>query len=459
MTTATKPVILVALVTFALLATVTPPFTSRNAGATTTTWAKTYGGAGSDIAYSVTPTSDGGYVVAGRTSSFGAGSSDAWVFKLDATGAIIWQKTYGGPAYDRAWSVQATPGGGFVVAGSTDSFGAGGTDAWVLRIDDAGAFLWQTTYGGAGTDEAYAIQAMADGGFVVGAVTGSFGAGGQDYWVLKLDSNGAVQWERTLGTAAGDTISSVSEGPGGTIIASGLVADPAATGNNPGKAWVVKLAATGSVLWERMIDTNNRQWLGWKAGHPAVATPDGGALVTGGYGCGGGFASCMKVLVLKLAPNGNIQWSKTYESLHGIAAATTSDGGYVVTGRYLRSGTWSLMVLKLDANGNAQWKRTYGGSSGGWDVRQTADGGYAVAAEISPGSGPSEAWILRLAPDGTISSSCASGIGASVSPGAKKVGLSSASRAYQIGASSAFTANSSAGPIDTAATVVTQCSA
>src|SRR3989304_2454080 len=110
MTTATKPVIMVALVTFALLATVTPPFTSRNAGATTTTWAKTYGGAGSDIAYSGTPTSDGGYVVAGRTSSFGAGSSDAWVFKLDATGAIIWQKTYGGPASGRAWSGLAAPG-------------------------------------------------------------------------------------------------------------------------------------------------------------------------------------------------------------------------------------------------------------------------------------------------------------------------------------------------------------
>src|SRR3972149_5057036 len=95
-----------------------------------TTWAKTYGGAGSDIAYSVTPTSDGGYVVAGRTSSFGAGSSDAWVFKLDATGAIIWQKTYGGPAYDRAWSVQATPGGGFVVAGGDRLLRGGGGGGW-----------------------------------------------------------------------------------------------------------------------------------------------------------------------------------------------------------------------------------------------------------------------------------------------------------------------------------------
>jgi len=155
-------------------------------------WAKTYGGTGDDYAYSIQQTSDGGYIVAGYTGSSGAGLADFWVLKLKSDGTVDWQKTYGGGGYDSASSIQQTSDGGYIVAGVTTSFGAGGYDFWVLKLDGSGNVQWQKTYGGTGNDYANSIQQTTDGGYIVAGVTTSFGAGG-DFWVLKLDSSGNVQ--------------------------------------------------------------------------------------------------------------------------------------------------------------------------------------------------------------------------------------------------------------------------
>lgn len=111
-------------------------------------WARSYGGVGRDGASSVQQTTDGGYIVAGSTDSFSAGSNDAWVFKLDASGIIVWQKTYGGAGNDNASWIQQTSDGGYIVAGYTSSYGAGGIDAWVLKLDSTGNVVWQRTYAG-----------------------------------------------------------------------------------------------------------------------------------------------------------------------------------------------------------------------------------------------------------------------------------------------------------------------
>jgi hypothetical protein len=155
-------------------------------------WAKTYGGTNSDEAYSVHQTSDGGYIVAGATYSFGAGNYDIFLMKTDANGNVIWAKTYGGTSTDYAYSVQQTSDGGYIVAGYTASFGAGSGDIFLIKTDANGNVQWAKTYGGIGWDLAYSVQQTSDGGYIVAGLTISFGAGNYDIFLIKTDANGNI---------------------------------------------------------------------------------------------------------------------------------------------------------------------------------------------------------------------------------------------------------------------------
>ena len=187
-------------------------------------WAKTYGGEEGDQANSIQQTSDGGYIMAGRTWSFGAGIHDYWVLKLDANGDVTWQKTYGGEDWDQANSIQQTSDGGYIVAGCTRSFGAGHYDYWVLKLDANGGVTWQKTYGGENEDRAYSIQQTSDGGYIVAGYKLS-GAFSTDYWVLKLDANGSIP-ECPLGVASDAQIEDTGvAGENTDILGEGTVAD------------------------------------------------------------------------------------------------------------------------------------------------------------------------------------------------------------------------------------------
>jgi hypothetical protein len=156
-------------------------------------WAKTYETYGSwDIAISVQQTSDGGYIVAGFTESFGAGGGDIFLIKTDANGNIIWAKTYGGIYTDSATSVQQTSDGGYIVAGATWSFGAGNGDFFLIKTDANGNIIWAKTYGGTSYDLATSVQQTSDGGYIVAGFTESFGAGGGDIFLIKTDANGNI---------------------------------------------------------------------------------------------------------------------------------------------------------------------------------------------------------------------------------------------------------------------------
>jgi hypothetical protein len=159
-------------------------------------WQKTYGGTGGDEAYAIALTSDGGYVMAGMTRSFGDVAGDAWVLKLDRFGNVQWQKRYGRRDYsDYAYAIAPTPDGGYVVAGKTyssEGVGGGRDDVWVLKLDSSGNVQWQRTYGGERDDEAHAVVPAFDGGYVVVGITESFGAGWEDAWILKLNADGTL---------------------------------------------------------------------------------------------------------------------------------------------------------------------------------------------------------------------------------------------------------------------------
>ncbi len=157
-----------------------------------TSWARTYGGAAHDEALSMQVTSDGGYIVVGWTLSYGAGAGDVWLIKTDAAGNKVWDKTFGGTSREKGYSVQQTQDGGYIVVGTTESFGAGDRDVWLVKTDASGDSTWTRTFGGAGLDDGYSVQQTLDGGYIITGFTMSYGAGGLDVWLIKTDANGEV---------------------------------------------------------------------------------------------------------------------------------------------------------------------------------------------------------------------------------------------------------------------------
>jgi hypothetical protein len=181
-------------------------------------WAKTYGETGGDYASSVQQTSDDGYIVAGSM-------SDVFLIKTDANGNIIWAKTYGGTSWDYAYSVQQTSDGGYIVAGVTYSFGAGSWDIFLIKTDANGNVVWAKTYGGTSWDYAYSVQQTSDGGYIVAGWTDSFGAGYADIFLIKTNANGNISWAKTYGGTGGDYASSVQQTSDGGYIVAGSMND------------------------------------------------------------------------------------------------------------------------------------------------------------------------------------------------------------------------------------------
>ena len=202
-------------------------------------WNKTYGGTSPDYAYSVQQTSDGGYIFAGDTSSFGFGRDDAWLVKTDSSGNEQWNKTFGGAGLDYARSVQQTSDGGYILAGDTSSFGSGSTDAWLIKTNSSGHEQWNHTFGGVGDDSAYSVLETLDGGYALAGDTGSFESGRNDAWLVKTNSSGHEQWNHTFGGTNYDYAYSVQQTSDGGYILAGVTLS---FGYN-NDAWLVKVSS------------------------------------------------------------------------------------------------------------------------------------------------------------------------------------------------------------------------
>ena len=368
-------------------------------------WIKTFGGSSYESLYApIQKTSDGGYIVAGSTLSFGAGSSDVLVLKLSSTGEIEWQKAYGGASNDLAYSIKQTEDGGYIVAGETYSFGAGDYDCWILKLSSTGTIEWQRTYGGSAEDYAFSVEQTSDGGYITSGLTASFGSGKSDVWVLKLSSVGDVEWERAYGGSNSDYGWSIQQTSDGGYIVSG---DTYSFGDGSDNGWILKLSSSGSIEWQRIYGGSDDDWL-----LNVQETSDGGYIACGGsssFGAGNNDA-----WILKLSSSGSIEWQHTYggsDDDHVWLTRETEEGGYVAAGYTYSFGAGEddAWILKLSSTGDIEWERAAGGGSYDYarSVDQTSDGGYIVGGTSSSfGAGYSDFFILKLNSEGDIDSSC-----------------------------------------------------
>lgn len=209
-------------------------------------WNKTYGGTEYDGAYYLIQTSDGGYALGGYTGSFGAGYRDMWLVKTDGGGNVLWNKTYGGTDYDEAYSLAQTSDGGYALAGFTYSLGAGLSDMWLVKTDGAGNMQWGRTYGGTGYEEARSVIQTIDGGYALGGFTGSFGAGSYDMWLVKTDGFGNMLWSRAFGGTGSDGIRSVVQTSNGGYALAGYTYS---FGVGDSDMWLIRTDQRGDIAW------------------------------------------------------------------------------------------------------------------------------------------------------------------------------------------------------------------
>jgi hypothetical protein len=309
-----------------------------------TMWTRTFGGSRLDWGYSVQQTSDGGYIITGYTNSYGLEWGDVWLIKTDSEGYMLWNHTFGSsPSEDRGYSVQQTTDGGYIIVGYTSSYGAGGGDIWLIKTNSNGDTLWTRTFGGSSSDYGYCVQQTNDGGYIIVGLTHSYGAGQSDVWLIKTDSSGDSLWTRTFGGSSYDYGYSVQQTSDGGYI---IVGYTSSYGAGNGDVWLIKTNADGGTLWTRTFGGSN-----YDEGYSVQQTTDGGYIIAGEIGTNPLY---FDVCLIKTDPLGILQWRRTFGGSSndvGHSVQQTSDGGYVITGwtSSYGAGSGDVWLIRLAA--------------------------------------------------------------------------------------------------------------
>lgn len=419
-------------------------------------WQNTIGGHEDDDLTASIATPDGGYILAGTSRSGisgdktenNFGSDDCWIVKLNAAGAIEWQNTIGGSLSDELDAIAPAPDGGYILGGSSRSgisvdkteASIGLDDYWIIKINASGEIEWQNTIGGNASDYVTYVQATTDGGYIVGGNSWSDASGDKsedsfgesDYWIVKLNSTGDIEWENTIGAGIWEFLSSVLQTPDGGY----LVAGSSFSSNSGDKTeanmgsydfWILKLDAAGNIEWQNSIGGSGEDRLA-----TAVLTPDGNYIV-GGYSDSPVSYDKAEISIyatdywiLKLSTTGDIIWQNTIvgngpDYLESIAV--TPDNGYLLSGHSwsgmsedkteVNRGYSDYWVVKVDASGGIVWDKTLGGSNYEYspEVVQSPDGTILIAGYSHSGIsgdksetilGGNDYWVIKLNADSLL---------------------------------------------------------
>jgi hypothetical protein len=297
-----------------------------------TLWTKQYGGIEGEVAEGVRETPDGGFIVVGLTTSYGAGSADVYALRTDSSGDTLWTRTYGGTGYDTAYGVDLAHGSGFVITGITDP-GDGSADVYLVRIDDNGDTLWTNTYGGTEVDWAMRVRRTSDGGYIMAGETRSFGYGSGDAYLVKVNSLGVMEWHQWYGGASVDVAYDVRQTPSGGYIAVGYTAS---AGAGSFDIFLINTLANGDSIWTKTYGGTD-----YESGSSIIIASDYTYVIVGGtrsYGAGD-----MDVYVMKVSYAGDFIWGEPYGGADyddGYSIQETPDKGYVICGRKFVSGMY-----------------------------------------------------------------------------------------------------------------------
>jgi hypothetical protein len=289
-----------------------------------TLWTKTYGGTNYDWSCSIYQCNDLGYIITGGTWSYGAGMEDVYLVKIDSIGDTTWTKTYGGPNEDFGASVQQTFDGGFIIAGKSSSYGAGEEDVWLLKTDGLGNIEWTKTYGGGGTEIGLSVQQTTDSGYVIGGYTKSFRVDSTDsfdVYLIKTDNNGDTLWTRTYGGNGNDVGSAVQQTIDGGYI---IVGYTDSYDTEWYDVYLIRVDANGDTLWTKTYGGNSND-----LGFCVQETSDGGYIIAGHTNSSG----YLDVYLIKTDEQGDTLWTKILGGLNtdvAYAVRETSDSAYVI---------------------------------------------------------------------------------------------------------------------------------
>jgi len=408
-------------------------------------WQKTYGGSSYDGARSIHQTTDGGFIMAGTTLSMDGdilgnhGGDDVWVVKLTTTGSIQWKKAIGGTNNDGAYSISPTHDGGYFVAGYTASnnFDISGnhgglSDGLVVKLSSTGSIEWQKSIGGSGQDQIWSAQQTSDLGYILAgrsnSVDGDLSSnnGLLDFWVIKLNELGAIQWQKSLGGSKDDMARSVKQTLDGGYIIVGQTAstDGDVTGLHGNMDfWVVKLSPSGAMEWQKA--------LGGTAGDIAndvIETIDGNYIVVGYVGShnsgdvtGHAELALFDFWTVKLNNSGELVWQKTAGGTlpdYARSVVPAVGGGYLIAGTAYSNdgdiqgnhGKEDFWIIKIDEQGELVWQQPYGGTKEDncFAICLTDDNGFALAGYSlstngdlsgSLNRGEYDFWVLKLSPE------------------------------------------------------------
>ncbi len=415
-------------------------------------WQNVYGASYTEDFTSIHQTSDGGYIACGLTDAYYAngdvnvlrfiGNGDAWVMKMNTTGGPEWQNVYGGNKRDECRSIRPTSDGGYVLVGFSNSIDGeftgknhGEYDIYVVKLFQNGTKQWQQVLGDANTDVGTGIRQTADGGYIITGYEDSSHSGkvckfsmDTDAWVMKLDKNGNLTWQKKLGGSGGDQGTSIVQTSDGRYLMYGYSSSSNSYSQNHGAydLWLTFLDSGGNVLDQQLYGGTGFEATSNTYDDGIQLTSDGGFIIVGqtsslyngdvGYKHGAG-----DVWVLKFNSAGHLQWQKTlggddYDMASG-SIQETSDGGYVFAAMTMSSdsgdidatqGSWDIWIAKIDNKGDLIKQESWGGSDieMGGSLEPSTDGGYILSGstdssnsgDVGYNHGWSDAWVVKLKP-------------------------------------------------------------
>jgi len=413
-------------------------------------WQRVLGGSRDDYAFTIVPTSDGGFVLGSNVRSSDGdisgshGERELWVVKFDGAKNIVWQRALGGTKNDRGTLVKPTADGGFIVAGTASSnngdltqrlYKGGESDMWVVKLTSSGAISWQRTFGGSGKDELIAIEEVPGGGYIVSGNTSSVDGdsqgnhGMQDMWAGRISATGNLVWKRVIGGSGFEHLTDMLLAPNGNVVLAGVTRSPVSgdisTSYGEQDFWVGILNSSGNLFWKKTIGGSL-----YEVRLALALSVDGSYFYFSGAGESSDFEFSgshgdLDAIVYKFALNGNLIWRRLVGGSGREIVYTmqsTNDGGCILggvstsfNGDLIRT-TGGMFVAKLRGDGVVQWANRYGGSINEelYALDQVRDGGYIISGVVQSNGGDikdwhqgkegweGDTWIARLDPSGTL---------------------------------------------------------